>query len=1112
MVDDFFGRATEQDSFRRVLDLAGGAADGPDEAYVVLVHGLGGIGKSELLRRLHEAAGQRQRGGPLVAGIVDCEYERRRNPVDYAGQNGPPIWRLLDQLYAAVRAGAAGRRLESRVERAFAGFRQAMAVQPELLHRASELGIGAPFGRRRLSAEQISTLVQAAGGAAHMAGLAVPGAAALADPLARTAQIAMNAAELRRDGRVDVAAYDALVADLDGLVSKFADALKEVSHRAGPVVMFIDTGELLGGTLDWLRDAMRRSGRAVVWVLGLRLETESDAGFDSEAVWFHRSIPDTRLWPMELARFDDRTVAEYLRSRLGTSYPADLDIEAVAQLTHGIPLAVFLVSKLLASGQDPATALAPVRDGDVSRVVRDLARRYLVHALTSPALKPDLRLLYGLALLYGDTGRAAFPGAGSRGGQLDPDALSALWDVPAGEVAARLDGLAARHDFVLSGSRRLHQEVREAVLLFLLDPVERPAVREMNTRAAAHYRARAASADHPTVVAQVTDQRWQTAVISLLWHIFWTDLDQGLETLSRLFAAAVTLDEAFAAAMLRVAAFFAPACPADCQRLISGLQLVARMLSGLQLMAQMRRPGPAGSIRDVIEAVTKRAAEPLLATAPPVAVYHDLLLRRAGQSALMLGHFDHAVTIYTRALELNREDAQAWYGQGKAFAGMGDFSRAVESYRASLDRASNFFWAWYDLGLTQLKLRDFAQADISLGRAQLLRDSDHNTSIARARALQGSGDLPGAYREYQSALALRPNAIAALRGRAEVLSLLPGPPPEPVGLGAEPSPDDHDSWFQRGNLLLRDGKAAEAAHAFQAALACRENNADAWHRLGLACTDGTGPEDPVACYERALRIDPYYYWAHFDLGNARRIAGDHKAALGHYDSAISCQRDNPDAWYGKALSLAALGRHREAVQHYKQALQLDPDFPAISYDLGNSLRELGYAAAGACDSVAAEEYFRQGVQAYQDELGKGDHAGAIYGLGLCYIELGLCEDAVAQFDDLIAADPDAAWYWYDKGRALSASGRHGDAVAAFRRAIELRSPYLQALYEMARAEARQGHVGKAVEALESAVRLCPELDPDNVRTNPAFENLRGDDRFGRLFENRPARPVSGGGQ
>ena len=194
--------------------------------------------------------------------------------------------------------------------------------------------------------------------------------------------------------------------------------------------------------------------------------------------------------------------------------------------------------------------------------------------------------------------------------------------------------------------------------------------------------------------------------------------------------------------MLRVAAFFAPACPADGQRLISGLQLVAQMLSGLQLVAQTQRPGPAGSIRDAINAVTKRSAEPLLATAPPVAVYHDLLLLRVGQSALMLGYFDQAVAIYSRALELNHEDAQAWYGQGKAFAGMGEFSRAVESYRASLERASDFFWAWYDLGLAQLKLREFEQADISLERAQLLRgprDHKHRSPEPERCAEPGPG-------------------------------------------------------------------------------------------------------------------------------------------------------------------------------------------------------------------------------------------------------------------------------------------------------------------------------------------------------------------------------------
>lgn len=486
-------------------------------------------------------------------------------------------------------------------------------------------------------------------------------------------------------------------------------------------------------------------------------------------------------------------------------------------------------------------------------------------------------------------------------------------------------------------------------------------------------------------------------------------------------------------------------------------------------------------------------------------------LLHVGRAALMLGHFDTAVTAYARALELNSDDAQAWYGQGKAFAGAGEFARAVECYRGSLDRVSDFYWAWYDLGTAQLKLREFEQATISLRQAQRLRPSDHKAWIARAAALRGSGDVMGAYLEYEAAIALRPNAPAALRGRDEVLALLPEPPPEPPALGAEPGADDHESWFRRGNLLLSQGASAQAAQAYRAALASHPDHADAWYGLGLACMNRNGPEDPITCYVRALRIDPYFYWAHFDLGNARRIAGDHEAAVLHYDRAIGCQREYADAWYGKGLSLAGLGRHREAVQQYLQALQFEPDFPAIAYDLGNSLRELGYAAAAAGDRAAAERCFTEGLAAYEDEIAKGEHAGARHGLGLCHIELGRYEEAVVSIDHAITADPVAAWYWYDRGRALSAGGQHADAVDAFSRALELRSPYPQALYELARAEAGQGHVGKAVEALAAGALLRPERYPDKALSDPAFDAIRGDLRFRGLFENRPVPPVPGGG-
>lgn len=51
----FLGRSEEQACFGAVLaDLAGGGQ--PDEGYVMLVHGLGSIGKSTLLRRYRQIA------------------------------------------------------------------------------------------------------------------------------------------------------------------------------------------------------------------------------------------------------------------------------------------------------------------------------------------------------------------------------------------------------------------------------------------------------------------------------------------------------------------------------------------------------------------------------------------------------------------------------------------------------------------------------------------------------------------------------------------------------------------------------------------------------------------------------------------------------------------------------------------------------------------------------------------------------------------------------------------------------------------------------------------------------------------------------------------------
>jgi tetratricopeptide (TPR) repeat protein len=1003
----FVGRTNEQDEFRRVLELASGAAGLPDEAHVVVAHGLGGIGKSSLLRRLHDTAGPPRRGGPLVTEIINCEDEQQwRNPGDYAGLGGPPIWKLLDRLYAAIEAaGAADRQLKSQVDKAFKDFRKARTAQPDLVRRARELGIVDLFGHRQLTAEQLSAVGQTAVGTAQIIAGAVsvplPHVGIPLNAAASTVGTVVRAAKLRREGPVNVADYQALVADLDRLVGQFARSLKELSRSVGPVVIFIDTGELLGDALGWLCDASRHSGSRVVWVLGLRLGDEADR--------FLGTIHEARLRPMALTRFDSRTVDTYLRRRLGDRFPAGLDIAAVTELTHGIPLAVFLVSTLLRDGQDPASALAPFQDGEVNSVIQRLAERYLTHANNTEELRSDLPLLQGLALLYGDVGQSGdTPGSARR----DPDALAALWGVPVGTVAASLDALAERHDFVLRSGRRLHQEVQRAVLLSLLEPFEQAKVRDMNIRAADLYRERAAAAGHRTVDAQLADQGWQTAVIALLWHTFWIDLGRGLQMLKGLFAAAV-IDDSFAAALVGVAAFFEPACTDDGQRQIGDLRLVTE----LQLTfnpSKTRRDRAAASARDVARRLKGCPAEPLLASAPPAAAYYDLL-QGSYHDALGLAASDWAALLLRAAGDVEPGGATALAVTSQArelAAGLAeDYSSAPAGTQQAIISALGLITrfdpgdsiARNNLGNELFSLGRYAEAEAAYAEALSLDPGNAVYQNNRGTALSGLQRHDQAEAAYRKAL----------------------------GLDA----DDADIQRNLGIELTFMGRYAEAEAVYREALRLNPRNATHYDDLGGALFGlGRYAEAEAAC-RKALELDPSYVSACNGLGYALFRLGRWAEAEAAYRDAPRLNPNDADGHHGLGrMYLKVLGRVDEAGVEVREALRLDPGYVNAHATLGSL-----YVITGELD--AARSSF---LQATQSAAGK--HAfselmlGALDGRTDRSAAAGHFADALAALDrphqPIILTPFDRAEV---RAMALAALGRDREATDVFERAVRDRS-------------------------------------------------------------------------
>jgi tetratricopeptide (TPR) repeat protein len=899
--EPFLGRSNELLEFEQVLRLAAPqrrlsrqVPDGPDEAHVILVYGLGGIGKSTLLRRFRRVAAENSSRKLMIADTVDCEIEQRHYPGEYGGLNEPPIWRILDRLYAAVRAGAAGRTGQARqVEAAFEGFRQAMAMQPQMTQRAMALGIGAVFGRRRIAADEAAALSELAGTTAQALGALVPGIGAVGGPVAKQATAAvLDAATGGEERQVSVAAYDALIADLDRLVSAFAAGLRQVSRRSGPVVVVIDTGELLGGALDWLRNAMRRSGRNVVWVLGLRLEAESDAGLDSEAVRFRRSIDQARLRPMQLASFDDRTAAAYLANRLGAPAGLEVDINAVMEVTRGIPLAVSLLSDLLASGQDPAIALAPIPDADASQVSRELARRYLVHARTAPALQGDLPLLYGLALLGGKEHDDGNPfRMRSFQSQTDPEALATLWDTGTGEVAGILDALARRHDFVLSGQRRLHQEVRGALQRYLLDPLERPAVTDMNIRAAALYRDRADSLGHQSIDGQFHDQRWQDSVSAHLWHTFWASPSDGMQLLCQLSRVAALLDEAFMDKLAAIASFFGPALSVADRQLLEAF----RALSPFYYPGRGRLTGA----REAIERLMSSGRAPLLAASPPTRVYNQLLQAR--------NHQEFGLTAADQSTLLLRAS--------KYVTSDGPTARAITSTVRTMIA---------DIGNYRDSPPD-ARQQIAAALHLLTRYSP-NDAIAHnslGHGLHSLGRYAEAEAAYRDALRADPDDVVARSSLPQAL--------HDLGRYAEAEaayrdvlradPDFAIAHGGLGNALYSLGRYAEAEAAYRDALRADPDYAIAHNNLGVLLLRHLGRlEDAREELNQAIRADPGYAGAHSNMGGLQVVTGDLEAAKNSY--LIAAQAIAPLIHPTTELMLGALETESdvEARQHFSAVL------------------------------------------------------------------------------------------------------------------------------------------------------------------------------------------------
>jgi tetratricopeptide (TPR) repeat protein len=160
-------------------------------------------------------------------------------------------------------------------------------------------------------------------------------------------------------------------------------------------------------------------------------------------------------------------------------------------------------------------------------------------------------------------------------------------------------------------------------------------------------------------------------------------------------------------------------------------------------------------------------------------------------------------------------------------------------------------------------------------------------------------------------------------------------------------------------------------------------------------------------------------------------------------------------------ALFALRRVPEAIDCYREAIRIKPDYADAHANLGAALGDVGRNA----DAIAS----------YQEALRLDEkHVHARVGLATLLSRTdGRIEEALAHFRRAMEIQPEKAFVWNAYGSALITLGRISEAIEACQKAVQLepRSPINHNNLGLALADA--GRKAEAIEHYQQAVNLQP---------------------------------------
>ena len=261
------------------------------------------------------------------------------------------------------------------------------------------------------------------------------------------------------------------------------------------------------------------------------------------------------------------------------------------------------------------------------------------------------------------------------------------------------------------------------------------------------------------------------------------------------------------------------------------------------------------------------------------------------------------------------------------------------------------------------------------------------------------------------------------------------------------------TWRQCG--IYHDSRSL-----WSSVLAANPESIPAQNNLGNDLNAAGRPDEALAHYREALRIDPALPNAHNNIGMILAQMGRLPEAAAEFDEALRLNPHDPEALVNQGLVLKGEGRTGEAIADFQRALVLEPGNADAQSDLGIAL-----VAEGRLPEAAAA--FGEAVRL------RPENADACGYLGAALADTGRADEAIRAYQSAIRLGSNQPSLLFNLGNLLAQAGRLPEAIDAFGRAVALKPDYAEAHANLGSALVNAGRLDEAVGELRKAEQLNP---------------------------------------